>query len=250
MSRIGFIPGENSLEEVKKIFELGNIFVEGIFSHFAASESDPEFTKRQFITFTNFIKEIEDLGYKITYKHIANSSSVLYHREYDLDMFRPGIIQYGFTDSLKLPEEFGLKEILSIKANIASVREVKCGETVGYERFYKCNKDTKVVTLPLGYADAFPRILSEKIEVLINGKRCKQIGLICMDQMMIDATGVDCKVGDEVVLIGKQGKEEIKVRDICHYSCDCETSFITHFNRRLPKYYYRHGKLVHVSNID
>lgn len=250
MSRIGFIPGENSLKEVKKIFELGNIFVEGIFSHFAASESDPDFTKRQFTSFTNFISEIENLGYKFKYKHIANSSSVLYHREYDLNMVRPGIIQFGYTDSEKLPEEFGLKEILSLKAQIASIRTVKSGETVGYERFYKCNKDTKVVTLPLGYADAFPRILSEKIEVLINGKRCKQIGLICMDQMMVDATGIDCKVGDEVVLIGKQGNEEIKVRDICQYSCDCETSFITHFNRRLPKYYYRHGELVHVSSMD
>lgn len=250
MSRIGFIPNENSLKDVKNIFELEDIYVEGIFSHFAASESDPDFTKRQFTSFTNFISEIENLGYKFKYKHIANSSSVLYHREYDLNMVRPGIIQFGYTDSEKLPEEFGLKEILSLKAQIASIRTVKSGETVGYERFYKCNKDTKVVTLPLGYADAFPRILSEKIEVLINGKRCKQIGLICMDQMMVDATGVDCKVGDEVVLIGKQGKEEIKVRDICHYSGDCETSFITHFNRRLPKYYYRHGELVHVSSMD
>lgn len=250
MSRIGFIPSENSLNEVTKIVELENVYVEGIFSHFAACESDPEFTQRQFTTFTNFIKEIEDLGYKFTYKHIANSSSVLYHREYDLNMVRPGIIQFGYTDSEKLPEKFGLKEILSIKAQIASIRTVKSGETVGYERFYKCHKDTKVVTLPLGYADAFPRILSEKIEVLINGKRCKQIGLICMDQMMVDASGVNCEVGDEVVLIGRQGDEEIRIRDICHFSGDCETSFITHFNRRLPKYYYRHGKLVHVSSMN
>ena len=250
MSRIGFIPSENSLNEVTKIFELENIYVEGIFSHFAACESDPEFTKKQFTSFTNFIKEIENSGYNFKYKHIANSSSVLYHREYDLDMVRPGIIQFGYTDSKKMPEEFGLKEILSIKAQIASIREVKSGETVGYERFYKCDKDTKVVTLPLGYADAFPRILSEKIEVLIGGKRCKQIGLICMDQMMVDASGVNCEVGDEVVLIGKQGDEEIRIRDICHFSGDCETSFITHFNRRLPKYYYRHGKLVHVSSMN
>lgn len=250
MSRIGFIPNKDSLDKIINIFKLENIYVEGIFSHFAACESDPEFTKRQFTYFTNFIKEIESKGYNFKYRHIANSSSVLYHREYDLDMVRPGIIQYGYTDSEKLPEEFNLKEILSIKAEISSIRKVKCGETVGYERFYKCTKDTKVVTLPIGYADAFPRILSEKIEVLINGKRCKQIGLICMDQMMIDATGVDCKIGDEVVLIGKQDDEEIRIRDICKFSGDCETSFITHLNRRLPKYYYRHGELVHVSQMD
>ncbi len=87
-------------------------------------------------------------------------------------MVRPGIIQYGYTDSDNhFPEEYSLEEIVSIKAQIASIREVKKGETVGYERYHKCEKDTKVVTLPLGYADAFPRILSEKIEVLINGQK-------------------------------------------------------------------------------
>lgn len=250
MSRIGFTPCGEARDEIREIFKLKNINVEGIFSHFAACESDPEFTERQFKTFTSFIDELKDLGCRFKFRHIANSHSVLFHDEYDLDMVRPGIIQYGYTDSPHLPEEFGLEEVLSLKAQISSIREVKKGETVGYERFYSCKRDTKVVTLPLGYADAFPRILSEKIEVLINGKRCKQIGLICMDQMMIDATDVDCKIGDDVVLIGRQGDEEIKVRDICIHSGDCETSFITHFNRRLPKYYYKNKKLVHVSKMD
>ena len=250
MSRIGFTPCHESKEEIKEIFKLKNINVEGIFSHFAACESDPEFTKRQFRIFTSFIDELSNLGCTFKYRHIANSLSVLFHDEYDLDMVRPGIIQFGYTDSDHLPEEFGLEEIISLKAQISSIREVKKGESVGYERFHICEKDTKVVTLPLGYADAFPRILSEKIEVLINGKRCKQIGLICMDQMMVDATDVDCKIGDDVVLIGRQGHEEIKVRDICIHSGDCETSFITHFNRRLPKYYYKNKELVHVSKMD
>lgn len=250
MSRIGFTPCDEAKEEIKEIFKLENINVEGIFSHFAACESDPEFTERQFRIFTSFIDELNNLGCTFKYRHIANSLSVLFHDEYDLDMVRPGIIQFGYTDSDHLPEEFGLEEIISLKAQISSIREVKKGETVGYERFHKCEKDTKVVTLPLGYADAFPRSLSGKIEVLINGKRCKQIGLICMDQMMVDATGIDCKIGDDVVLIGRQGHEEIKVRDICIHSGDCETSFITHFNRRLPKYYYKNKELVHVSKMD
>lgn len=251
MSRIGFIPSQKSKVEIKEIFELENISAEGIFSHFAACESDPEFTKRQFDSFTSFVDELKEVGCKFKYRHIANSLSVLFHPEYNLDMVRPGIIQYGYTDSDDhMPEEFSLEGIVSIKAKIASIREVKKGETVGYERYHKCEKDTKVVTLPLGYADAFPRILSEKIEVLINGKRCKQIGLICMDQMMVDATGVDCEIGDEVVLIGKQADEEIKIRDICSYSSDCETSFITHFHGRLPNYYFKNKKLVYSSEMD
>lgn len=251
MSRIGFTTSEESKEQIKEIFNLKNIYVEGIFSHFAACESDPEFTKRQFEVFTSFIDELKDLDCNFKYRHIANSLAVLFHPEYNLDMVRPGIIQYGYTDSDNhLPEEYSLEGIVSLKAQIASIREVKKGETVGYERFHKCEKDTKVVTLPLGYADAFPRILSEKIEVLINGKRCKQIGLICMDQMMVDATGVDCEIGDEVVLIGKQADEEIKIRDICSYSSDCETSFITHFHGRLPKYYFKDKKLVYSNEMD
>lgn len=251
MSRIGFIPSQKSKVEIKEIFELENISAEGIFSHYAACESDPKFTKRQFDSFTSFVDELKEVGCKFKYRHIANSLSVLFHPEYNLDMVRPGIIQYGYTDSDDhMPEEFSLEGIVSIKAKIASIREVKKGETVGYERFHKCENDTLVVTLPLGYADAFPRILSEKIEVLIKGKRCKQIGLICMDQMMIDATGVDCEVGDEVVLIGKQDGEEIKIRDICKYSSDCETSFITHFHGRLPKYYFKDKKLVYSNEMD
>lgn len=250
MSRIGFFPKDESIDEILNIFKLENIYTEGIFSHFAACHSDKEFTKKQFEIFKSFTDRLIKNGCYFKYRHIANSLSILFHREYDLDMVRPGIIQYGYTDVENLPEEFNLKEILSIKAQIASIRYVKSGETVGYERYYKCEKDTKVVTLPLGYADAFPRILSGKIEVLINGKKCKQIGLICMDQMMVDATGVDCEIGDEVVLIGKQGSEEIKVRDICEYSGDCETSFISHFNRRLPKYYYKNNEIVFVSDIN
>lgn len=250
MSRIGFTPCDEAKEEIREIFKLKNINVEGIFSHFAACETDSEFTERQFRIFTSFIDDLEKLGCSFKFRHIANSLSVLFHDEYDLDMVRPGIIQFGYTDSDHLPEEFGLEEIISLKAQVSSIREVKKGETVGYERFYKCSRNTKVVTLPLGYADAFPRSLSGKIEVLINGKRCKQIGLICMDQMMVDATGIDCKIGDDVVLIGRQGDEEIKVRDICIHSGDCETSFITHFNRRLPKYYYKNNELVHVSKMD
>ena len=250
MSRIGFTTCEESKDQIKEIFDLKNIYVEGIFSHFAACESDPEFTIRQFEVFTSFVDELKEMGCSFKYRHIANSLSVLFHPEYNLDMVRPGIIQYGYTDSDHLPEEYSLEGIVSLKAQIASIREVKKGETVGYERFHKCEKDTKVVTLPLGYADAFPRILSEKIEVLINGKRCKQIGLICMDQMMVDATGVDCEIGDEVVLIGKQADEEIKIRDICSYSSDCETSFITHFHGRLPKYYFKDKKLIYSNEMD
>lgn len=249
MSRIGFVNNDESLREIIEIFKLSNIKVEGIFSHFAACDSDPKFTESQFNIFTEFIKKIEELGFKFEYKHIANSSSVLSHREYDLNMVRPGIIQYGLTDNGNPPKNYNLKEVFELKAEISAIRYLKKGETVGYERTYTCKRDTKVVTIPVGYADCYPRILSGKVSVLINGIKCPQIGLICMDQMMIDATNVDCKIGDEVVLLGKQNGNELRVSDICKLSGDCETSFITHFNKRLPKHYFKNNKLVHISDI-
>ncbi|MBU5668986.1 alanine racemase [Peptoniphilus sp. MSJ-1] len=249
MSRIGFLADEEHLDEVEKIYNLSNLNVEGIFSHFAACEGDHDFTKNQFDKFSDFLKRLEKREVIFKYKHIANSASILFYREYDFNMVRPGIIQYGLTDAKELADSYNLKEIFELKAQIASIREVKKGETVGYERNYTCDKDTKIVTIPLGYADAFPRILSGKIEVLINGVRCPQVGLICMDQMMVDATDVEVKIGDEGVLIGKQGDEEIRVRDICKFSGDCETSFITHFNRRLPKHYFKNNKLIDTIDI-
>ena len=241
MSRIGFMPSDEAKKEICEIFKLENINVEGIFSHFAACETDPEFTERQFKTFTNFIDELSELGCKFKFRHIANSHSVLFHDEYDLDMVRPGIIQFGYTDSDHLPEEFGLEEILSLKAQISSIREVKKGETVGYERFYKCPRDTKVVTLPLGYADAFPRILSEKIEVLINGKRCKQIGLICMDQMMIDVSDIDCKIGDYITIYPDIYKEAKKINTIPY-------ELMTSISKRVPRIYKCNSKFIGENN--
>lgn len=249
MSRIGFLPNEDSVKKIVEIFKLKNVEVEGIFSHFAAADSDLDFTKKQFDTFTDFIKQLEIKGCYFKYRHIANSASILTHREYDLDMVRPGIIQYGYTDTRDAAAMHNLKPIISLKAEISNVKVIDEGISVGYSRTYFTNKKTKVVTLPIGYADGVPRILSGKINVLINGVKCPQIGLICMDQLMVDATGIDCEIGDEVVLIGEQGNEKIEIRDFCEFSGDCETSFLTHFNKRLPRLYFKDEKIIEIMEI-
>ncbi|MET3616566.1 alanine racemase [Peptoniphilus olsenii] len=246
MSRIGFIPNEDSLNKILQIFELENLEIEGIFSHFAAADSDKNFTKEQFVKFKKFTDTLIFNGCHFKFKHIANSAAILYTREYDLDMARPGVIQYGYTDTKECAQIYGLEPILSVKAEISNVKYVENGQSVGYSRKYYTSKKTKVVTLPIGYADGFPRILSDRINVLINGIKCPQIGYICMDQLMVDATGVNCEIGDEAVIIGKQDREEISVRDICNLSGDCETSFITHFDKRLPRLYYKDNKVIEV----
>lgn len=249
MSRIGFQPNDDSIEKIVEIFKLKNLEIKGVFSHFASADYDKNFTKKQFDTFTNFIDELESRGCHFEYRHIANSASILCHREYNLDLVRPGIIQFGYTDTDKPAEFYNLKPLVSVKAEISNVKYIEKDVSVGYSRTYFTNKKTKVVTLPIGYADGFPRILSGKIDILINGVKCPQIGLICMDQLMVDTTGVECEIGDTAVLIGKQKNEEIRICDFCEISGDCETSFLTHLDKRLPRIYYKDGKVVDILEI-
>lgn len=249
MSRIGFQPNDDSIEKIVEIFKLKNLEIKGVFSHFASADYDKNFTQKQFDTFTDFVNKLESKGCHFEYKHIANSASILSHREYDLNMARPGIIQYGYTDTDKPAEFYNLKPLVTLKAEISNVKYIEKDISVGYSRTYFSNKKTKVVTLPIGYADGLPRILSGKIDVLINGVKCPQIGLICMDQMMVDATGVECKIGDTAVIIGKQKDQEIKICDFCELSGDCETSFLTNLGKRLPRLYYKDGNVVDVLEI-
>lgn len=247
MRRIGFIPSDSALTEILKIKELSHLSIEGAFTHFPASESDFEFTKKQFQDFCNFLEHLKEHGLDVGLRHVSNSHATLNYREFDLDMVRPGIILYGSTDGCAT-EDIQLEFIAEVKSHIAHVKTIPAGESISYERNYFTEKETQVVTLPLGYADGFPRILSGKINVLIGGKKCPQIGNICMDQMMVDATGVECKEGDEAVLIGKQGTEEICLGDICAHSGDIETSYLTHFNKRLPIVYIDEGKKLFIED--
>src|SRR5699024_10682215 len=121
-------------------------------------------------------------------KHVSNSHATMRFREFDLDYVRPGILQYGSTEHDPYGENFDVKFIGSIKAEIGHIKEVPAGEGVSYGLIYTTEKPTKIATLPLGYADGIPRVLSNKIDVLVGGKRCPQIGRICMDQFMIDVT--------------------------------------------------------------
>lgn len=247
MRRIGFIPSQKSFEEILQIKNLSNVSIEGAFTHFPASESDMEFTKKQFQEFVSFTDQLKNSGLNVGLRHVSNSHATLNYREFDLDMIRPGIIMYGSTDGCDF-SHINLKFIAEVKAHIAHVKTIPAGESISYERNYFTKKETQVVTLPLGYTDGFPRILSGKIYALIKGKKCPQVGNICMDQMMVDATGVECKEGDEAVLIGSQGEEEIKLSEICKHSGDIETSYLTHFNKRLPIVYIDEGKMLRIED--
>ena len=245
MNRIGFKPTEESVEIIEEISKLGYVEIIGMFTHFAVADTNDEYTKKQY---SNFRFVADKLAEKNIHPllHVSNSHAILRYREFDLDFVRPGILQYGSTEEDPYGKNFNVKFIASIKAEIGHVKTIPAGEGISYGLTYITDKETEVATLPLGYADGIPRLLSNKIDVLVNGKRCPQIGRICMDQFMIDVTGVGAKVGDEVVIIGKQGNEEITIEEISKLAGEIPTSFVTHFNKRFPRVYIENGNVIDV----
>ena len=245
MNRIGFKPTEESIDLIEAICKMKGIEVKGMFTHFAKADDDPEFTETQYERFEFVVEGLAARGIRLP-RHVSNSHAILKERKYDLEYVRPGIIQYGTAEGDPAAEAYDFRFVASVKARIGHVKTVGAGEGVSYGQIYVTEKETKIATLPIGYADGIERSLSQKIDVLVSGKRCPQIGKICMDQMMVDVTGVDCKIGDEVVLLGKQGDEEITIEEIAAANNEIPTSFLTHFKMRLPRVYLRDGKIVHI----
>ena len=244
MNRIGFKVDKKSAIEILKITKLNYIKVEGMFTHFAVADEDVDYTEFQFNNYMDMVIMLKELNVDIPLKHVNNSQGIINYREYDLDAVRPGLVQYGSTEGVESKyENFKVEYIGELKAQIANLKFIEKGEKVSYGLTFEAERKTKVATLPLGYADGVLRQLSDKIDVLVSGKRCKQIGRICMDQMMIDVSDVDCKIGDEVVLIGKQEDEEIPILEIAKKADEIATSFSCHFSERLPRVYIKNGEI-------
>ena len=242
MNRIGFVEDDKFIENMETIKNGKNIEVSGTFSHFAAADTDPCYTRKQFDKFIRMTRIIENIGIEIPYKHISNSMAIMNFKEFNLDAVRPGIIMYGSSEGLK-KEGFDLKYIGSLKAKISNIKTIKKDEKVSYGLTYTCDRDTKVATLPIGYADGVVRILSNKIDVIVNGKRCPVIGRICMDQLMVDVTNVDCDMNTICTIIGKDGDEEITIEEVAGLAGEIATSYSTHFSSRIPRVYIKNGQV-------
>lgn len=242
MNRIGFVEDDKFIENMETIKNSKNIEVSGVFSHFAAADTDSCYTRKQFDKFIRMTRIIENIGIEIPYKHISNSMAIMNFKEFNLDAVRPGIIMYGSSEGLK-KEGFDLKYIGSLKAKISNIKTIKKDEKVSYGLTYTCNRDTKVATLPIGYADGVVRILSNKIDVIVNGKRCPVIGRICMDQMMVDVTDVDCDMDTICTIIGRDGDEEITIEEVAGLAGEIATSYSTHFSSRIPRVYIKNEQV-------
>jgi alanine racemase len=235
MHRDGVAPGE-ALKFIEKVEKLGNIQIIGICSHLSTADSDDlGFAWEQMELFNRTVEHIESKGYKFKYKHLSNSAGLVNIPCKACNLVRPGISLYGLMSTQELAQKMGLKPVLSLKSRVQLIKPVKKGETVGYSLKYIAEKDTNVAVVPIGYGDGLLRNLSNKMQCLINGKRYNQIGTICMDECMFDIGNDDIRQLDEVVLIGKQGSEEITVYEIAEIAGTISYEVTTLITKRVPR---------------
>lgn len=249
MSRIGFQVNKESADACLEITKLPNIEAEGLFSHFAtADEKDLSKAIAQRDKFKEFIKLLEEREINIPIKHINNSAGIMNFDEY-FDMCRMGIILYGLYPSHEVDENLlKIKPVMEWRAHITHIKELEPGREISYGGTYKTGETRRIATIPVGYADGYPRCLSNKGKVLINGEFAPITGRVCMDQFMVDITGIDAKVGDTVVLVGKSGSKELSMEEVSESAYSFNYELPCRVARRVPRTYYRDGKFLFSTN--
>ncbi len=245
MGRIGYIPNDESVEEIRKIAKLPNIEIDGIFTHFACADTaDKTSMNKQLAQFKGFVEKLEALGINIPIKHVCNSAAIIDMDGDFLNMVRSGIITYGLYPSEEVNKKsITVKPAMELHSVVINVKTIQKGDTVSYGSTYVAEKPTIIATIPVGYADGYPRQLSNRGSVLIHGKRAKIVGRVCMDQFMVDVTDIpDVLIGDNVTLVGRDGDDFISCEEIGEISGRFNYEFLCCITRRVPRVYIRNGK--------
>ncbi len=244
MGRIGYLADEidEAVQDIKKIASLSNFKIKGMFSHMSTADAaDKTFSHLQEEKYNKFYKAVVSAGIDIPMRTLANSASIMELPTVHFDACRPGIILYGCYPSDEVDtNKLAIKPVMSVKANIIHLKDVPEGFSVGYGRKFISKRPSKIATLALGYADGYPRPYSQFAKVLVNGCVAPVAGNICMDQCMVDVTDVpDVKVGDEVIIMGSDGKNTISAEDIAKATGTISYEIVCAFGQRLPKVYVK-----------
>lgn len=237
MNRIGV-----KVSEIRKLLasvsKLRRLEIKGIYTHFAtADQPDKTFSREQIGQFHQALEILRSEGVTPEHIHCAGSAGIVDLPDSYFSMVRPGLMLYGYYPSHRASEAVPVRPVLALKSRISLVKWIDAGETVSYGRRYTAQARTQIATLPLGYADGYMRLLTGKAEVLINGRRFPVVGTICMDQIMVDVGDSDVAVGDEAVLIGKQGDESIDAWDLADRVGTIPYEILTSISSRVPRTY-------------
>lgn len=247
MSRIGFQATEADADICAEIAALPGLIPEGIFSHFATADcADLSRSRVQAKLFDDFCDMLERRGVKIPIRHLNNSAGLMnFDRHYE--MVRSGIVTYGMYPSEEVaPDQLPLKPALHWLSRVTHVKTLPAGREISYGGTFVTERETRIATIPVGYADGYRRSLSGKFCVLIRGQRAPILGRICMDQMMVDVTGIpDVQLNDKVVLVGSSGDESISMEQIAEAAGTFNYEMVCGISRRVPRVYSRGGKTIH-----
>jgi len=245
MTRIGFSDTLESAEEVRKIKEIPGLEIEGIFTHFArADEYDKSPALVQLSRYQHFVRLLKEQGIEIPLCHCSNSAGIMRISEANMDAVRAGITIYGIYPSDEVEKEaLDLIPAMELKSHVSYVKKVKAGTAVSYGGTFVTETETVIATIPVGYADGYPRTLSNKGWVLIHGKKAPILGRVCMDQFMVDATHIpEVAKGDEVTLLGRDGEEWIDADTIGNLSGRFSYEFLCEISKRVPRIYIQNRK--------
>ena len=234
MGRIGVLH-DDAFALVKKVHKLKSIIIEGIFTHFPFADLNREFTDFQISLFNKLVADLKKSGITIPLVHAANSIGLIDYKDSHFTMVRPGLVIYGLHPKEGLGIK--LKPVLSLKTRVIFIKQVPAGYGISYGHAYITKRTTRIVTLPIGYGDGYPRNLSNLARVLIGGRRLCISGRICMDQIMVDVGRQKPKVGDEVVLIGRQGKQKITAEELAALSGTIPYEIVCGLGSRIPRIY-------------
>lgn len=240
MGRLGFCEGEQGIREIEQICSLPGLICEGIYTHFAtADEKDKTYTKWQLDRFLSLLHVLEQRGITFPLRHAANSAAIIDFPAAYLDMVRPGIMIYGLYPSAEVEQhKVKLLPAMSLKARITHLKKVTSGTKISYGCTYVTPEDTVIASLPLGYADGYPRLLSSRGQVLIKGQRAPVVGRVCMDQCMVDVGKIpDVKVHDEVIIFGQGDQQSLPVEEVADWSGTINYEVVCWIGSRVPRFY-------------
>lgn len=240
MSRIGLPANDIGVYEAVKIANYPYIVTEGVMTHFSkADETDKSYTYLQFERFTSFIEKCRSKDVTFKYRHCSNSAAIMDVKRANLDIVRCGVTLYGLMPSDEVRQDIKLKPAMSLHSKIVHIKELESGIPISYGGTYITSKtSTKVATIPVGYADGYPRSLSNKGYVLIRGQKAPILGRVCMDQMMVDVSDINgVSDYDDVVLLGKMGDEEITAETLGDMSKRFNYELVCDISERVPRVY-------------
>ncbi len=248
MGRFGLAP-ENAVEFIRALCRLPGLFLEGLYTHLAcADRADKGHSYQQFSAYRQVLDALEAANIQVPVRHVANSAATLAMPDLHLDAVRLGIALYGLRPSREVEPIIPLHPALTLKSRVGQVRVLPPGHSISYGQTFVTERPSQLALIPCGYGDGYFRLASNRGVVLVHGHRAPIRGRVCMDQMVVEVSGIDgVALGDEVVLIGRQGDEEVSAEEVAGWAETINYEVVTHLLPRVPRVFFRGGKIVSIA---